>query len=135
MAFNPNIPQASDDISVSQGNILSNFQFLGNTTTLEGIAITNGTSGNISTGGSYTLPNGLIVQYAKVTGSPSLMDNTLISFITTFPNACMSVVFSPFSGQADIVTGIATANFSTSQFQIRTTTSLASGAYYIAIGW
>lgn len=57
MTFFPNAPAPSDNISVSQGQLQSNNQFLANT------------AGNLSLNGYYKLPNGLIMQWGSTSST------------------------------------------------------------------
>lgn len=137
MPFISTIPNANDNISTSQGQLRTNNLFLGDTSTRSAIAVVNGTSGNISTGGYYQLPNGLYIQYAKVTQpGPGVVDNTLISFITAFPNAVLSVILQPITGNTPANScNVSSSGLTTTQFLMRSSTTFGSGIYYFAIGF
>lgn len=46
MTYNPNVPQATDLISVSQGDLLTNFQQIGTVFDVDHVALDNATSAN-----------------------------------------------------------------------------------------
>lgn len=64
MAFLPNIPQSTDQISISQGNILNNFQILGS---IAGNANANSSSLNASVG--FNFVNFSLPGAAAITGA------------------------------------------------------------------
>lgn len=136
MPFISTIPNANDNISTSQGQLRGNNLFLGDTSTRSAIVVVNGTSGNVSTGGYYQLPNGLYIQYAKVTNGVGVLDNTLISFITAFPNQTLSLILQPITGNtAANACNVSSSGLTTSEFKMRSSTTFASGIYYFAIGF
>lgn len=137
MAYTNNIPNPNDNISTSQGQIKGNFQFLADTTTLQGIVIINGSSGNVSTGGYYKFPNGLYLQYAKVTkgANPTVADGTEISFIVPFPNLCISVVINPFTGANGVSANPDSSGLTTAEFLLQSSINLPSGLFFIALGY
>ena len=127
MVYTNNIPQPGDNISTSQAQILGNFQFLADTSTRSGIV--NGDS----SGGYYTLPNGLIIQYFHVA---SVADNDTVDFLTTFTTSVIGIWIQGITGDTStrslyVVPGSVT----TSDFEIGASTSFGNGAYVLAIGY
>lgn len=82
MAYQTNIPQATDLISASQSAILGNFQFLGDTT------------GNVANG-FYKLPNGLIINWGEITTIKTglgIAGSNSVTFAQIYSTAVYSVV-------------------------------------------
>lgn len=127
MSFLPNIPAAGDNISVSQGNLQSNFQYLGNTT---------GSTAN----GYYKLPNGLIVQWGRWTGS-STINGVAVTFAgnfvgcIAFPTNCFSLILQPVKTStvphAFFLSG---SSVTKTGFTVSTDTTWGNGYYFFAIG-
>lgn len=123
MSFLPNIPQPGDNISVSQGNILSNFQYLGTTT------------GN-TTSGYYKLPNGLIIQWGQTSISGATSRN--ISFSQVYVSAVYSIQVTRIAARPSVNTPngnyIQDTSITTSGFRIVNDDGIASGFYWFSIG-
>ncbi len=123
MSFLPNIPLPADNISVSQGNILSNFQYLGSTT------------GN-ATSGYYKLPNGLIVQWAQTTISSAT--SRVISFPLTYASAVYNIQVTRIAARPSANTPngnyIQDTSITTSGFRIVNDDGISSGFYWFSIG-
>lgn len=110
MAYQSNIPQATDLISSSQSDILGNFQYLGDTT------------GNVANG-YYKLPNGIIIQWGSIVmpkvGSAS--GQLAVSFNLAYSSAAevFNIQFSPYAKSSaqvpklclDLVTPITSTGF------------------------
>jgi len=131
MTFNGSIPQPGDFLSTSQGDLLANMQFLADTSTRSGI--TNG----ISVGGYYDLPNGLTIQYFRVTGSLSIVDGTTIPFLVAFDQAPIYIGMQGVTNtSSDTALWVNPNNITSSSFSIRTGTSKewTSGIFVLAIG-
>lgn len=127
MVYTNNIPQPSDNISTSQAQILGNFQFLADTSTRSGIVQ------GISSGGYYTLPNGLIIQYFLVS---SVADNDTVDFLASFTTAVIGIWIQGITGSTDerslyVVPGSVTL----SDFEIGASATFGNGAYVLAIGY
>jgi hypothetical protein len=123
MSFLPNIPQPSDNISVSQGNILTNFQYLGATT------------GNIALG-YYKLPNGLIIQWGQTTISSAT--SRVISFSQTYSTSVFSIQVTRIAARPSTNTPngnyIQDTSITNSGFRIVNDDGISSGFYWFAIG-
>lgn len=122
MAYQTNIPQATDLISASQSAILGNFQFLGDTT------------GNVSNG-FYKFPNGLIIQWGNFVNIP---DGQVVSFNTPFITACFNVqvtIVKDSGSAADYAYVKSIATTTTAQFVLRTNgNNLPYDIYWFAVG-
>lgn len=128
MAYQSNIPQAGDNISKSQGDILANFQYLGST------------AGNTSPKGFYTLPNGLIVNWGK-TAIPNMSSGQFTdTFSQPYSTTFFSMVYSvqgPSSANAPVTCIDTAPGPSLTGFQIRFSSNNNAGSgniFWIAIG-
>ena len=83
MTFNAAIPAGSDNVSTSQGVLLSNNQFLANTT------------GNVVDPGFYKLPNGIIIQWGnfQITSNGNKSENYAVAFTTAVFSLQFSLAF------------------------------------------
>ena len=127
MVYTTNIPQANDQISNSQAQILGNFQFLGDTT------------GNTANG-FYKLPNGLIVQWGFYSGA-AVIDDVAQTFAGTFvgciafPTNCLSIIFQPIKNSPNNHTFyLKPSSLTNTGFRVITNTTWGQGFHFMAIG-
>ena len=122
MTFFPNAPAPGDNISVSQGQLQSNNQFL---------ASTIGNAAN----GSYTFPNGLIMQW----GSKSISGagTRTVSFLPAFTTAvyCIQITRTQTASPgASYSYFIDSSTVSTAGFTYDNSDGHSWGFYWFAIG-
>jgi hypothetical protein len=128
MSYNPNIPQPTDNISVSQGQILTNFTQLNQVFTFNS-STTGATGGTLG----VKLTNGLIINF-----SSSLVaftsGGTLFTFQTTYPYTTTYAVVAIPEGASATSVGLSVVKTSLTQFTGYSSNASAN-CYWIAIGY
>lgn len=127
MSYNPSIPQPGDNISVSQGQMLTNFSLLDAVFTAG--STTGSTGGNII---GYQLANGLIINFttALVTFSSA---GTVYTFQTTYPYTTAYVVSAIAEGASP---GAVLSVVNTNLLTFTGYSTIASAnCYFVVIGY
>jgi len=92
-----------------------------------------------ATSGQCKITNGMILQWGKYTGSIAWNAGSTLNFPTTFPNACRSVVVTPYNTGSGGAVWLAVNTLSKSQFswlaQSDSSGGTIPGFYYFAIGY
>lgn len=97
-----------------------------------GATILTGLAKSIMTSGYYTLPGGLIIQWAPVTGAAN---NTTVTFPLTFPNNFFSVSLAGgLAAGTQPTININPTSVSTTGFVLKITGTTPVNLFYIAIG-
>lgn len=93
MPWNNSQPSPTQNISTGQTTLLNNMQFLGNTSTLTGQTATGSPGSCTSTGGYFTFPNGMIVQFFTITNGGNVANGNTFSFLIPFTQVNSIQVF------------------------------------------